>query len=197
MGRYKPADFFRVDRDLGRFERWFRDGPLLAAPAGPGAPGWSPTTPTPGTITVTIHTAPIYPGDGLLAGDDLGVITGYVIVVGGDATTHPASPLPIVRTVTGLAPTPVLVEVWALGFFGRPGDRTTAYVTPTAEPEAEFAYLIDAVTGAAIIDDETGVNVIDAWPYWPLLGQTAPGVWEELRGRTDAGIYETLLGRAA
>ena len=57
--------------------------------------------------------------------------------------------------------------------------------------------LIDGITGAVLIDAVTDRELIDAWPHWPLLGQTAPGAWELLRGRTDAGTYETLLGRAA
>ena len=171
--------------------------PPAPAELGPAAPGWTPIVgPAPGEAGVLIHTAPIDLGDGPIAGDGAGVLTGFVTRIGGVEVTHGPA-LPVSRTVTGLPATLTLIEVWSLGYGGRRGPVSSAYVTPIAEPESEFAVLIDAVTGAVLIDAVTDRELIDAWPHWPLLGQTAPGVWELLRGRTDAGTYETLLGRAA
>ena len=171
--------------------------PPAPAELGPAAPGWTPIVgPAPGEAGVLIHTAPIDLGDGPIAGDGAGVLTGFVTRIGGVEMAHGPA-LPVSRTVTGLPATLTLIEVWALGYGGRRGSVSSVYVTPIAEPESDFTVLIDAVTGAVLIDAVTDRELIDAWPHWPLLGQSAPGAWELLRGRTDAGIYETLLGRAA
>ena len=127
--------------------------PPAPAELGPSAPGWTPSVgDDPGEVQATIHTAPVYAGDGAVAGDDAGEIIGYAISIGGVITTHGPG-LPITR-VSGGHPggVPVPIIVWARGFGGRAGDRSTAYITPEAEPEIGDGVLIDAISGEPIID---------------------------------------------
>lgn len=193
--RILPPQAFR-GLAVGRFGRNWRLAFILL-PAGPGAPTWSAQPgPGAGQVSWSITAPPTSLGDGPIAGDGAGVLTGYVTRVGGVEVTHGPA-LPVSRVVTGLPPVLTLLEVQSIGYGGRRGPVSSAYVTPIAEPESEFAVLIDAVTGAVLIDAVTDRELIDAWPHWPLLGRAESGAWELLRGRTDAGTYETLLGRAA
>lgn len=87
--------------------------------SGPSAPGFTvlPGN-SPGEVNLTIHTPPLTAGDGPVAGDGRGVITGYASSINGVIVQHGPT-LPIQRAVTGLPPlSTVAVLVWAYGFGG-------------------------------------------------------------------------------
>lgn len=127
--------------------------PAVTAPSGPSAPSFSFSPGTdPGEVDLYINGPPTSLGDGLVAGDGLGVITGYDVQIGEGAIAPYDATTP--REITSGGHTPgasVSATVRARGYGGRPGAVGFATTTATAAaPTDDFITLVDQATGHAI-----------------------------------------------
>lgn len=156
-----PANQFRVYAAASRF-----DGPFRASlpPAGPSAPiGAILTGDAPGQIKVQIAAPPAVLGDGPVQGDELGVVTDYLVSIAGGPFVSQGTTLPIEVVSGGHAEGAQIPAAYrALGFNGWPGalfvGSASAAVTPPVTPNV----LLDKTTGDVLINKISGDRLVMA-----------------------------------
>lgn len=162
--RIWPGNQFRIYAPLSRFDRPFR----YLAPAGPSSLAVAPSSGgAPGEVRIEVYGTPSYLGDGPIAGDGAGVLTGILISIGGAAAVLYDTTIPRIVVDGGHAEgASVPWTVQALGYSasglpgtGRPGTILSGSVQAAVTPPAAFIGLVDGATGYGLVVNGVGIAV--------------------------------------